>query len=270
MVRNPWRLTAEGVGFLYWWRQRELRMQGVQFRATMEPRARVWWTGQAARPYQWAVVTRQRGELPLRFLTLLDLNSGGTFWTTTQYPDGGGDLGLADDVAFPDVNADGRPELMTWGAAPEDSLFEQCRGCPRLLRERLWVERDGLFDAWDERLMPTPFSTFALFVRLLRQQNRAAASRLLADPARYDAAVREGWASGTARRSWKLEYSEPDQPWPTWLAFRHQGAAGKPLYVVHFVMKDGRWLIRDWIRPAPAGADTTRRPAPAAAGTKRP
>jgi hypothetical protein len=80
---------------------------------------------------------------------------------------------------------------------------------------------------------------------LLREGNRAAASRLLTDPGRVEEAVSLGWANAE-RGAWKLEYAEPDQPWPRWLALRDNQARGRPVYIVRFVMKDARWIIGQW------------------------
>ena len=73
MVRDPEHPAAEAVGYLYWFRENDLRMQGVLFRGGRRPRMRVWWTGKADRPYEWGVVdeTAARGQ---RF-TLLRLRA---------------------------------------------------------------------------------------------------------------------------------------------------------------------------------------------------
>src|SRR5439155_21254036 len=51
MVRNPYRWTARAVGFLYWKRGDDLRMQGAEFHGGLHPSIRVWWTGDRNAPY---------------------------------------------------------------------------------------------------------------------------------------------------------------------------------------------------------------------------
>src|SRR5262245_16370749 len=60
MVRNPYRRTAKAVGFLYWYRENDLRMQGAQFQGGWKPQMRVWWTGNQDAPYSWGVADRSR------------------------------------------------------------------------------------------------------------------------------------------------------------------------------------------------------------------
>jgi hypothetical protein len=129
-----------------------------------------------------------------------------------------------------------------------DSTFERCGECPQLQSETTFVLRNGSFEPFDSRLMPSPFSTFTLFVRLLGDGNRTAAARLLRDPTRLDLAVKAGFGATNARRgAWKLEYAEDNEAWPRWLALRHVAGTGRPLYIVHFGLRDGRWVILDWL-----------------------
>src|SRR5262245_8355698 len=60
MVRNPYKRTAKAVGFLYWYRENDLRMQGAQFQGGWKPQMRVWWTGNQDAPYSWGVADRSR------------------------------------------------------------------------------------------------------------------------------------------------------------------------------------------------------------------
>src|SRR5439155_5936428 len=43
MVHNPFRVTAGTVGWLYWDRRDDLRVQGVSFSGGHEPRRKVWY-----------------------------------------------------------------------------------------------------------------------------------------------------------------------------------------------------------------------------------
>ena len=67
------------------------------------------------------------------------------------------------------------------------------------------------FDLHDSRLLPSPYASFYLFVHLLREKNRAAAGRLLADPTKLD----ETKVTTEARRSsneWGANRPPPGQP----------------------------------------------------------
>ena len=252
MVRNPFRRDAHAVGYLYWWRGEDLRMQGAQFSGGNRPSARVWWTGAQEAPYSWGVADFAREESEMHF-TLFRLNRTGTFWTVTQYENSGYKLKNG-SVAWSDVNGDLKPELTAWIPGAQDSMFDECAGCPRLINELLFVERPNGFKLMDTRLVPTPYSTFTAFVRMLGEGNRAQAARLLKDPGMLERALRAGWAT---RRNhlWKLESVEADTPWPEWLVLRFQGTPPRTYRVV-FEMVRGRWVIRDWTEatPRPAGS----------------
>src|SRR5262245_16739886 len=62
MVHNPFRPKAESVAWLYWYRQKDLRAQGVSFRSGHEPRMRVWYSGDSSTPYEWVVLDRTPGK----------------------------------------------------------------------------------------------------------------------------------------------------------------------------------------------------------------
>ena len=251
LVRNPFRTTAAGVGFLYWFRDRDLRMQGVVFHAARNPRMRVWWTGQTEWPYNWAIVTEDPNDDNHMSLLLTRLNEQATYWVLVQYENAGPDLGGPGETVWADVNRGGSPEMIVWTEARAESTFEVCSECPKLRLERLYVLRSQGYELYDNRLVPAPFSTFSLFIRLLQQQNRAAAQKLLSDPPRLADAIAAGWAR-RGRGVWKMEYAEEGESWPRWLAFRFAGPNGSVRYIVHFEYLEGRWLIRDWVTPRPA------------------
>ena len=247
MVRNPYRLTAHAVGFLYWYRQDDLRIQGMMFRGGKDPQMRVWWTADPRHPYEWAIIDRERGTDRRQFFKLLQLNPTGQFWDLTQFDDEGPDLGEQGEAAFVDMDGDHRPEVVSWVPIASDSLFEECSGCPRLITERTFVERPEGYELNDSRLLPSPYATFTLFIRLLMANDRRGATRLLHEPAQFDAALAAGWAAGHGAGAWRLEGGEGDQPWPRWIALRFRGPKGVQRYVVHFEQREGRWIIRDWL-----------------------
>ncbi len=252
VVRNPFKPAAAAVGFMYWLRGPDLRIQGVALRSGRHASMRAWWTARREHPYSWAVVEHDPmhgGGIQLLFFRL---SEDGYVWELLQYAGNGPELGGPGETQWADLNHDQRPELTVWTDAHLDSAFERCPDCPRLMNERIYVERSGGFELHDSRLVPSPFSTFVLFVRLLREKNLPAARRLLADPAKLEDAVARGWDRAGNRR-WMLEYGEEGEAWPHWLAMRFAGAQGPERYIVHFTMKDARWIIREWI-PVQGGA----------------
>jgi hypothetical protein len=263
MVRNPHRRTAKAIGFLYWYREDDLRMQGAQF-AGASPRMRVWWTGANEAPYSWGVVDQALGSDPTLRFTLFRLHPSGMYWNLVQFEDSGVRLGNAGSAAWVDVNGDQRFELTAWVPAEPDSLFDECPACPKRINELVFVERPEGLRLLDTRLLPTPYSTFTLFVRLLLDGHRDQAARLVKDPGLVTRAVAAGWGARRAWRTWLVEESEPGAAWPLWLFMRFKGPQGEKRYRVDFEMSRGRWLIRDWserqiqpergARPAAPGA----------------
>jgi len=276
MVRNPYRLTARAIGFVYWYRGDDLRMQGAMFYGGMRPSLRAWWTGYPEQPYSLGVIEHDRDPKGHVRMTLFRLGANAGFWDMVQYPEEGDDMSGAGEAAWVDINNDQRPELVAWVRAKNDSLFEACLDCPFIIHEITYTETVRGMRLHDMRILPSPYATFSLFIRLLGEGNRAAAARLLRDPARVDEARLAGWGERRRAGAWMMEYAEEER-WPRWLAFLHHGARGDVRYIVHFELKEGRWIISDWViphypgRPAPGAAiaDSTRaRPRPAARGGK--
>uniref|UniRef100_A0A832ML47 Uncharacterized protein n=1 Tax=Eiseniibacteriota bacterium TaxID=2212470 RepID=A0A832ML47_UNCEI len=253
MVRNPFLRPAHAVGFLYWYRGAELLQQGVVFRGGLDPVMRVWFTGRPSAPYLWAVLDGVRDEPNTRRFTLLELGASGGAWNAVQYEGAGPDFGPVHEVTFADVNRDGVPEMVAWGPSPADSLFEFCPACPGLIAEQTWVLRGNRFGLEESRLVPSALANFTLFIRMLREGNRAGAARLLEDPALVDEAIGLGWGKGAGRGLWNVEMVENESPWPRFIQVRFGGAPGRPLYNVHFGQKDGRWVIRRWGVPRRGG-----------------
>ncbi len=270
MVRNPYRLTAHAVGFVYWYRGDDLRMQGAMFYGGHRPELRAWWAGYPDEPYSLGVIEHDRSPSGRVRVTLFRMGSSAAFWSMLQSPDEGPDLASAGEAAWVDINADDRPELVTWVRVPNDTLFDACPSCPYIIQERTFTESRAGLRLHDMRVLPSPYATFTLFVRLLADGNRTAAARLLKDPARLDEAVAAGWGLRRRAKAWMLEYAEEER-WPRWLAFLHHGVRGDQRYIVHFELKDGRWIISRWLTPRPpgrarpggAGADSAATVAPA-------
>ncbi len=265
MVHNPYRFSAHAVGYLFWWyRDQDLRLQGLVFRGGKEPSMRVWWTGHPDRPYEWAIVDHERGNGPARF-TLLRLNGTGSSWALA-HSDEGEDPMLGDpgEAVFADLDHDGRPELIHWAIAKTDSLFIPCSDCPRLTIEKTFVERSEGFTLQESRMMPSPFATFVTYVRLLLDNRKLEAVKLVSDPVLVTRSLAAGWGVSRKPGTWRVEYGEEGERWPRWLEFRFDGPQGVRRYVVHFALRDGRWIIEQWLEPqskTPSAAPKPRPPA---------
>lgn len=259
VVRNPFRPAANAVGFLCWYKQQDLKVQGVELRGGWEPRARVWWTGKQEGPYEWGVLEASRDRKRLH-LSLFQLSSNGAFWNVIQNQAEGLEFSGIGDAHWADVNGDSRPEFVVWAPSEADSLVIPCSGCGRMIEEHTFVQRPRGFALLDSRIVPSPLSTWTRFLRLLVNGDRAGAGRFLHDPKKLDSAIAEGWASRRAPGSWQVMSIEPGSSWPSWLVARFNSATGSRLYKVNFVSSGGRWQIRDWERRAnPAPADSAAR-----------
>jgi hypothetical protein len=246
MVRNPYRRTAKAVGFLYWYLQNDLRMQGAQFVGGTKPQMRVWWTGAEEAPYSWGVLDRTRSSDASLHLALFRLNRKGLFWNLVQYEDTEIHMGDAGTAAWVDVNGDQRLEFAMWVPAEPDSMFDECQACPRRIDELTFVERPEGFRLLDTRLLPTPYSAFTAFVHLLLEGNRTQAAKLVKNPVLVARAIASGWGAQRGWRTWVVEESEPASPWPSWILVRFRGPSGLRRYKIDFETSRGRWVIRDW------------------------
>jgi len=266
MVRNPYKAGAEAVGFLYWYKGDDLRIQGALFKGGLRPRIRVWWTGKPEYPYEWGIIDETPAGV-LR-LMLLRLSPGGTVWGIQQDEERSPVLSAKGEAQWVDLNRDGLPEIVSWTRSPTDSLFLECSDCPRLLTERVFTETGNGFELHDERLLPSPYATLVYFVRLLIDGNLAQAQRLVRDPAKVREAVAMGWDKRVVKSPWTVEYGTSGEPWPRRLALRFQGPQGVRRYILVFVRRDGHWLIDNWIEPRPAGGPSPSVTPPPAATPK--
>lgn len=254
MVRNPFRRTAASVGYMYWYRQDELRVQGMLFEGGRKPKSKVWWTSDTSSPYAWGILDQSLGDPPTIGLTYLRLEPNGYFWNLVQFAADTLNLGGPGQAEWTDVNRDGIPEVVTWVRGDLDSTFVSCNGCPQLIAERTFVERKEGFQIEESRLVPTSFASLVLFVRFLQEGNRAAAERLVASRAMVDRALEWGWDRRGAG-IWKFEYGEPGERWPRWMAFSHLAAGGKKTtYVIRFGHAEGRWILASFDPAARAPA----------------
>jgi len=247
MVRNPDRTTADAVGFLYWYKGDDLRIQGAVFKGGYRPSMRVWRTGKPQYPFEWGILDETRAGL-LRFM-MMRLSPGGTVWGIQQDEESLPLMGEPGEAAWVDLNQDGSPEFVSWTSGSTDSLFTECADCPKLLTERTFIEGGEAFELQDQRLLPTPYATLVYFVRLLIDGKLVQAEKLVRDPAKVREAVAQGWDKRVVRKPWTVEYGESGQAWPRRLALRFEGLNGVKRYGVTFAMREGRWIIDNWFEP---------------------
>ena len=269
VARNPFRLTSHAVGYFYWYRGDDLRIQGMDLEGGTSPKMRVWYTGRQDGPYHWGLIDRARGVDGMLGFYLMKLAPNGGAWQLVQYPGAGLDLGTGEG-AWVDVNHDGTPEVMAWTPAIPNPLFAECRNCPRVFAEKIYAQRREGFELNDSRIVPTALSNLGLFFRLLGEGNHAGAGRLLETPAKVEEATRLGWGRQQAAGTWKFEYGE-DDPWPRWMVLRFKDGAKEQKYRFEFTMKDGRWIIDSWAATTvpPSSRPMGGRPQPPpATGTK--
>ena len=254
MVRNPYRPSADAVGYLMWFIKGDLRTQGIVYPPNRAPRMRAWFTGSREAPYEVAVLFQTRREPYGQFMHLYRAAPNGFGWSVIQYERDGPDFGPPGDAQFVDVNNDGKPEIVSWTPTEPDSFITLMGGIPRIFNEGLWVERPQGFVLHDSHPVPSPIATFTAFVRALLAGNHGLAERLLVDPARLREAVSLGWAAEHAKGAWRIEYGEEGEAWPEWFEVRFHHGTADTRYIVHFTWRDGRWLIHDWIpvRQAPS------------------
>ncbi len=265
MVRNPYKPSADAIGYLLWFRGPDLRMQGASFPPNIRARLHTWWTGRPTFPYSAGVIYEARGKTPHFGFKYFRMSPDGYFWNLIQYEGHGPELGVPGEALFADINHDGRPELLSYTAFEPDSFLSIPATGPAILNEWVYTERPEGFVLHDARTLPGPTSTLRLFALLLMDKRYDSARQLLADPSKLDQALANGWGSTRAKGSWAVEYAEPDQAWPEWLELRLKGDRETKRWIFHFTIRDGRWIIRDWlpveskVPPAPASTPGAKR-----------
>lgn len=256
MVRNPYKPSADAIGYLLWFRGPDLRMQGASFPPNFRARLHTWWTGRPTFPYSAGVIYETRAKTPRFGFKYFRMSPDGFFWNLIQYEGKGPELGAPGEALFADINHDGRPELIAYTVLEPDSFLSIPTTGPAILNEWVYTERPEGFVLHDARIVPGPMNTLRLFARLLMDKRYDGARQLLADPSKLDQALSNGWGSTRARGSWVVEYVEPDQAWPEWLAVRLKGDRGTKRWIFHFTIRDGRWIIRQWLPVEPKTAVT--------------
>jgi len=255
LVRNPYRPKSDGIGYLYWFRGKDLRMQGTSFPRVRHPRLHAWWSGRNGAPYSAGLLYSRLGPPDSLGFRLFRMSSDGTFWNLVDYEGHGPRMSGRAQADPMEVNCDEQPELVVFDRAEPDSFLRVPNDLPQLLVEYLYTERDEGFVLHDARPVPSATATLRLFALMLQRGDRESAKRLLLKPERLLDALANGWDKARGPGSWTIEYGEENQPLPEWYEVKIRTPMHTKKYVFHFFIQDGRWVIRDWIAeqvPEPA------------------
>jgi hypothetical protein len=114
--------------------------------------------------------------------------------------------------------------------------FDECAGCPHILRVRNFRWGPAGLVVESEELERSPYYAFVQLIQALTTSNRDEALRWVADPSIADAAIGSGW--GTSKGLWRLAPgSSPNAR--ELLMFRGSQEA----YRVHFAPQGDSWVV---------------------------
>lgn len=173
------------------------------------------------------------------------------------------------------VGAGQQPQVMVWGYAPggrwdlvqslgADSLggigtaqfadldsvielvsrtyrptayFDECASCPHVFREHRFTWGVAGFEALDDRIVPSAYTTFTALIAALMAGDRARAAEQVVDPSLIDFAKRFEWHRGSHGR-WRVAPGTTESATQAVL-FRGNSDA----FRVTFEVRDGAWVI---------------------------
>ena len=247
LVRNPYRPKSDAIGYLYWYRGVDLRMQGTSFPRSRHPRLHSWWSGHNGSPYASGLLFERLTQPDSLGFRLFRMSADGTFWDLIDYEGHGPRMSGRAQADLMDVNGDGQPELVVFDRAEPDSFLRVPSGVPPLLAEYLYTEANEGFVLHDARPVPSATSTLRLFALTLQRGDHQNAKRLLMKPERLADALANGWDRARGAGAWTIEYGEEGQAWPQWYEVKIRTPLATKKFIFHFFIQDGRWVIRDWI-----------------------
>lgn len=115
--------------------------------------------------------------------------------------------------------------------------FDECPTCPHVYRARRYSWGPDGFARLDDRLVPSPYSTFTAFIGALASNDRDRALPLVADPSLLEFARRFDWQNPGKGR-WRVAPAT-DESATQMVFFRGQ----KEAFRVTFEPRDGDWVI---------------------------
>jgi hypothetical protein len=199
---------------------------------------------------------------------MLRISRQAEFWGAVQAPGKTIDLGGPGPARFVDLDNDGVPELAHWATSQPEERFVPDPNLPPIVSEQTWRRTDEGFTPLDRRTVPTPFSTFVLFLRALESGQTALARSLVAAPAVYLKAQALKLGTYHAAKSWRASEPAPGERWAESMRFQY-GTPPRLDKGIEVRMKEveGHWLV-DGL--APLGLGPSAAPVPKApAGRKK-
>jgi hypothetical protein len=124
--------------------------------------------------------------------------------------------------------------MRTYRPAP---WFDECATCPHVFHERGFAWGPGGFRSVDDRVVPSPYGTFATFIAALISGDRDRAESVVVDRSLVDFARRFEWQS-PSRGRWRVAPAS-DESGAEVVFLRGASEA----YRVRFEPRDGDWVI---------------------------
>lgn len=230
---------------LFWWRGNDLMKQSVLLAGGRDIQMAVWWTGNDLGPYEMGLVDHRRsGDPRVGSFTMLRISRTAEFWGAVQTVNKTIDLGGPGPSRFVDLDNDGVPELTHWAVSTPDPRFAANSNLPPILSERTWRRTERGFELLDRRTVPTPFSTFVLFLKALEGGEVGLARSLVATPAVYTKAVALKLGTFRAPGAWRAAEPAPGERWAASMRFAY-GQPPRLDKAIEVRMKEveGHWLV---------------------------
>jgi hypothetical protein len=230
---------------LFWWRGDDLMKQSILLEGGRNIQMAVWWAGNDLGPYEMGLVDYRRSGDPREgSFTMLRISRQADFWGAVQTVNKTIDLGGPGPARFVDLDNDGVPELAHWAASKPDPRFVANTNLPPILSERTWRRTELGFQLLDRRTVPTPFSTFVLFLKALESGQVGLARSLVATPAVYTRAMTLKLGTFRAPASWRAAEPAPGERWAASMRFAY-GEPPRLDKAIDVRMKEveGHWLI---------------------------
>lgn len=115
--------------------------------------------------------------------------------------------------------------------------FDECPTCPHVYHERHFRWESQGFVRDDDRIVPSPYATFASFITALVGGDRSAAEKLVADPSLVEFARRYEWQDPALGR-WRPAPGTEENA-PEMVFFRGRSDA----FRVNFQARGGGWVV---------------------------
>jgi hypothetical protein len=227
---------GESWPYLFWHTRSGPRFQAIDGRGLHLAEATARGFGEDSSPTDSAQVAvlwgRRAGTGPQPLLMVWKRAAGGR-WDLLQSL-GADSLGGTGTGEFTPGDSLRDLTLRTYRATPH---FDECPTCPHVFHERRFAWDRAGFRRVDDRLVPSPYTTFTAFIDALIDDDRARAEPLVVDRSLVDFARRFEW-NVAARGRWRVAPAT-DESAVEMVFFRGNSDA----FRVRFEAREGDWLI---------------------------